>query len=204
LLSELPSLPLTDIVTDINKFSNNVMAQQVFLTLGRLSAEAIQHPSLGGSNAINGPVATFERSRQLLTQWWQRRFGSQPPAPVMDNGSGLSRQERITAQGLLALLRANLHHPHGTAFLESLPIAGVDGTASRMADRGILKLALGNARVKTGSLRDVAAIAGYVQSRNNQPLVVVAIINHPNAPQARPVLDAILEWAATRNSSHTP
>lgn len=196
LLLEVPSPPLSDIVADVNKFSNNVMAQQVFLTLGRLSPEAIEQASLGGSHAINGPVATFERSRQLLTQWWQRRFGSQPAAPILDNGSGLSRQERITAQGLLTLLRAALHHPHGTALLESLPIAGVDGTASRMADRGILKLALGNARIKTGTLRDVVAIAGYVQNRSQQPLVVVAIINHPNAPQGRPVLDAILEWAA--------
>jgi D-alanyl-D-alanine carboxypeptidase/D-alanyl-D-alanine-endopeptidase (penicillin-binding protein 4) len=205
LLLETPSLPLSEIVTDINKFSNNVMAQQVFLTLGRLPSDALDHPSLGGANAINGPTATFERSRLLLTQWWQRRFGSQPLAPVLDNGSGLSRQERITAQGLLTLLRANLRHPNGTVLLDSLPIAGVDGTASRMADRGILKLALGNARIKTGSLRDVAAIAGYVQSRNNQALAIVAIINHPNAPQARPVLDAILEWAASRlNATHQP
>ncbi len=203
LLLEQASLPLNDIVSDINKFSNNVMAQQVFLTLGRLSSEAIDHAHMGGSHAINGPVATFERSRQLLTQWWQRRFGSQPPVPVMDNGSGLSRQERITAQGLLALLRANLRHPNAASLIDSLPIAGVDGTASRMADRGILKFALGNARIKTGTLRDVVAIAGYVQNRQNQPLIVVAIINHPNAPQARPVLDAVLEWAATR-AGRTP
>jgi D-alanyl-D-alanine carboxypeptidase/D-alanyl-D-alanine-endopeptidase (penicillin-binding protein 4) len=202
LLLDMPSLPLSDIVTDINKFSNNVMAQQVFLTLGRLPVHALDHPHTGG--VLNGPAATFERSRSLLTQWWQRRFGSQPPVPVLDNGSGLSRQERITPQGLLTLLRANFQHPHGATLIDSLPIAGVDGTASRMAERGILKLALGNARVKTGTLRDVAAIAGYVQSRHGQPLIVVAIINHAHAPQARPVLDAVLEWAAARTPTQRP
>jgi len=182
LLLDAPSLPLADIVADINKHSNNVMAQQVFLTLA----------------ASPGTPATFERARQRVDRWWQTRWGGQAPAPVLDNGSGLSRDERITAQGLLALLRDAAAHPSGDVLRQSLPVAGVDGTAARMGERGVMKLALGNARIKTGSLRDVVAVAGYVQARNGRQLVVVGLVNHPNAPQARPVMDALLEWAASQ------
>ena len=180
LIHEAPSLPLADIVADVNKFSNNLMAQQVFLTLGRFPA-------------------TFERSRERVLQWWAGRFGPRVSAPVLDNGAGLSRDERITADALLALLRDAARHPQGAVLRQSLPVVGVDGTAARMGERGILKNALGQAQVKTGSLRDVASVAGYVQVPGGQPWVVVAIINHPNAPQARSVLDAVLEWTASQS-----
>lgn len=182
LVHEALSLPMADIVTDINKLSNNVMAQQVFLTLA----------------ASPGAPATFERARQRVDRWWQTRLGTQASAPLLDNGSGLSREERITANGLLALLRDAATHPSGEVLRQSLPVAGVDGTAARMGERGVLKLALGNARIKTGSLRDVVAVAGYVRARNGRDLVVVGMVNHANAPLARPVMDALLEWAATQ------
>ena len=178
LIHAAPSLPLTDIVADVNKFSNNVMAQQVFLTLGRFPA-------------------TFERSRERVLQWWAGRFGPRVAAPVLENGAGLSRDERISADALLALLRDAARHPQGAVLRQSLAVVGVDGTAARMGERGILKNALGQAQVKTGSLRDVASVAGYVQGQGGQQWVAVAIINHPNAPQGRPVLDAVLEWAAS-------
>jgi len=182
LLHEAVSLPLADIVQDINKHSNNVMAQQVFLTLA----------------ASPGTPATFERARKRVDRWWQTRLGTQAPAPFLDNGSGLSRDERITAFGLLALLRDAAAHPSGEVLRQSLPVAGVDGTAARMGARGVMKISLGNARIKTGSLRDVVAVAGYVQARNGRNLVVVGMVNHVNAPQARPVMDALLEWAANQ------
>ena len=65
-----------------------------------------------------------------------------------------------------------------------------------MGERGVMKLALGNARIKTGSLRDVAGVAGYVLSDSGKRYVLVAIVNHPNANAARPVLDALTDWAA--------
>lgn len=197
LLVNAPSLPLAEIVNDVNKFSNNVMAQQVFLTLGRVpvpapsaTAQAVQE--------LTG-TASFERSRSRVRQWWSDRWGARPAAPLMDNGSGLSREERITADGLVALLRDAAAHPAvGPVLAQSLPVAGVDGTARRMGERGILQRALGNARVKTGSLRDVAAVAGYVQARDGRAWAVAAIVNHPLAPQARPALDAVLEWVANQ------
>lgn len=188
------SLPLSDIVADINKFSNNVMAQQVFLTLGRVTP---------GSGAAKGAtlsgVGTFERSRAWLDRWWRSRMGPSIPQPFVENGSGLSREERITADALLALLRDAAVHPvAGPVLLQSLAVAGVDGTAIRMGERGLMKAALGNARVKTGSLRDVASVAGYVQAQDGATWGVVGIVNHPQAAQARPVLDALLEWVANQ------
>ncbi len=192
-LYEAQSLPLADIIADVNKFSNNIMAQQVFLTLGRVVPDAQRRL---GQAPLEG-VGSFERSRTRLDQWWRARFGPRVPAPVLENGSGLSRDERVSADSLLALLRDAAQHPHAGVLAQSLPIAGVDGTAARMGARGVLKNALGNARIKTGSLRDVVAVAGYVQGQGPQAWAVVAIINHPQAVQGRPVLDAVLEWAAS-------
>ena len=180
---------------DINKFSNNVMAQQLFLTLGRLPTEAVASTNARTPTA----VATFERSRAWVGRWWRNRFGASVAEPSIDNGSGLSRDERITADALLALLRDAAAHPTaGAVLLQSLPVAGVDGTATRMGERGIMKSALGNARIKTGSLRDVAAVAGYVTTQGGTPWAVVGIVNHPNASQGRPALDALLEWVANQ------
>lgn len=191
-LHEAQSLPLADIIADVNKFSNNIMAQQVFLTLGRVPMERERRPN----EATLAGVGSFERSRARIGQWWRSRFGNRVSEPVLDNGSGLSREERVSADSLLVLLRDAARHPQAEVLMQSLPVAGVDGTAARMGERGILKQALGQARVKTGSLRDVAAVAGYVQGQGGNPWVVVAIVNHPQAAQARPVLDAVLEWAA--------
>lgn len=198
LLHEDRSLPLADIVSDINKFSNNLMAQQVFLTLGRLPDAATVKPGAAVLPPALVGAARFDRSRERLARWWVQRLGPQVPAPVLDNGSGLSRDERITADGLLALLRDAAGHPQGEVLLASLPVVGVDGTAARMGQRGTLQRALGQARVKTGSLRDVVAIAGYVPALNGEWLAVVGVVNHPNAQAARPVLDALMEWAATQ------
>ncbi len=126
-------------------------------------------------------------------------MGPSTPQPVVENGSGLSRDERITAEALLALLRDAAVHPvAGPVLLQSLAVAGVDGTAIRMGERGHMKAALGNARVKTGSLRDVASVAGYVQAQDGSTWGVVGIVNHTQAAQARPVLDALLEWVANQ------
>lgn len=181
LLLEAPSLPLHAVIADINKFSNNVMAQQVFLTL---SAQA------------DAP-ASMAASRLRLAQWWRRTFAGTAVAadvPEWDNGSGLSRSERTSAQALTALLQTAHASPHAQAFVQSLSLAGVDGTMASLQSRLPASPLLGQAWLKTGSLRDVAAVAGYVQGQSGQRHTVVAVINHANANQARPALDALLEW----------
>jgi D-alanyl-D-alanine carboxypeptidase/D-alanyl-D-alanine-endopeptidase (penicillin-binding protein 4) len=80
-------------------------------------------------------------------------------------------------------------------FINSLSVAGVDGTAANMSKRGIAVNAIGNAQLKTGTLRDVAAVAGYAIGKSGKRYSVVGLINHPNAGAARPALDALVEWA---------
>ena len=74
--------------------------------------------------------------------------------------------------------------------MASLPITGVDGTLRRSRSKG------GTAHLKTGSLRDVAGVAGYVLGASGRRHVLVALINHPNANAARPALEALVDWAA--------
>lgn len=197
LLHEARSLPLSDIITDVNQWSNNVMAQQVFLTLGQLSPTRVLTESTLADRLAPMRTARFERSREVVASWWKRTFGLRYTAPVMDNGAGLSRMERITPDALVGLLRHAAAHPQGSQFVQSLSIAGVNGTTARMA-RGTQSAARGNAWLKTGTLRDVTGIAGYVNAANGQRYAVVGFINDPNAPAARPALEALVEWAAAQ------
>jgi len=164
---------LAEVVRDVNKYSNNVMAQQLFLTL------ALRR---------NG-VATFDGARDTLRQWWQGRIGDAEP-PMPDNGAGLSREARISAQSLARMLQVAWQSPVMPELVSSLPIAGVDGTLRRSQSRA------GAAHLKTGSLRDVMAVAGYVHAASGRRYVLVAIVNHPQAGAARPVLDALVDWTA--------
>lgn len=164
---------LAEVVRDVNKYSNNVMAQQVFLTL-----------ALGNK----GAAASFDGAREALRRWWQLRFGD-ADQPVADNGAGLSRDARITAQGLARMLQSAWASPVMPELVSSLPIAGVDGTLRRSQARGA-------AHLKSGSLRDVMAVAGYVHGASGRRYVLVAMVNHANAGAARPVLDALTDWAA--------
>jgi len=131
----------------------------------------------------------------VLARWWSTTFGIRSTPPVLDNGSGLSRSERITPEALAGLLRHAALHPQGERFVQSLSVAGVSGTAARMA-RAPNSAARGNAWLKTGTLKDVTGIAGYVNAQNGTRYAVVGFINHPNAGAGRPVLEALVEWAA--------
>lgn len=174
---EVASPPLAEVIRDINKYSNNVMAQQLFLTL-----------SLAATAPEGSPVASREASRAVLRRWWQTRIGSDD-APTLDNGAGLSRSERISAQALAHLLQTAYRSPQMPELMSSLPISGVDGTLKRSK-------APVSAHLKTGSLRDVAAVAGYVHAASGQRYVLIAIVNHPNASAAKPAFEALLAWTA--------
>ncbi len=167
------SATLAETIRDINKFSNNVMAQQLFLTL------SLQRKDVG----------TLAGSRALVQDWWRERMGDAEP-PVLDNGSGLSRTERISAQALARLLQTAWASPLMPELMSSLPIVGVDGTLRRIKGRSA-----GSAHLKSGSLRDVVALAGYVHALSGQRYVLVAIVNHPSAQAARPALEALVEWS---------
>ena len=172
---ELKSPPLSDVVRDINKYSNNVMAQQLFLTLA-LQRQPAQ-------------PATAEAARAVLRDWLASRVGELPPGMHLDNGSGLSRETRLSAALLARLLQQAWSSPSMPELLSSLPINGLDGTMRRS------RATAGRAHLKTGSLRDVAGMAGFVLSDSGRRYVLVAIVNHPNANAARPALDALVQWS---------
>ena len=181
---EVTSPTLAEVIRDINKYSNNVMAQQLFLTL-----------SLNQNSNQNQNSASFEASRAVVQNWWRERFGDQE-LPVLDNGSGLSRQERITPQGLARMLQTAYMSGAMPELMASLPITGIDGTLRRSRSR----VSQGWAHLKSGSLRDATALAGYVHTPSGRRLVVVSIINHPNAAAARPALEALVDWAVQEGS----
>jgi D-alanyl-D-alanine carboxypeptidase/D-alanyl-D-alanine-endopeptidase (penicillin-binding protein 4) len=170
LVQESP--PLSEIVRDINKYSNNVMARQLFLALGT-----------GGV----GPDASAARSSQAVSNWLQRE-GLPMPELVLENGCGLSRRERISAGSLARLLQRAFASPRMPEFVASLPIAGLDGTMKHRA------AAAGSAYVKTGLLDGVRAVAGYVLAASGHRYVVVAIVNQAEAERSTGALDALLEW----------
>ena len=179
---EVSSPSLTEVIRDINKYSNNVMAQQLFLTL-----------SLNQNQATS--PASFEASRSVVQQWWRERFGEQD-TPVLDNGSGLSRQERVTPQGLARMLQTAYVSGAMPELMASLPITGVDGTLRKSRSR----VSQGWAHLKSGTLTGTTALAGYVHTPSGRRLVLVGIINHPNAAAARPALDALVDWAVKEGS----
>jgi len=196
---ELRSAPVSEIIRDINKYSNNVMAQQLFLTLGRVLPAAGPAGNAAESTTQNTPdealqQGSFIASRAVVQRWWKARIQT-GAAPVLDNGSGLSRQERISAQALGALLQTAYQSPLMPELMASLPISGVDGTLRRTRSSAIGN-STGNAHLKTGSLNNVVALAGYVHGAGGQRWVLVALVNHANANAARPALQALVDWAA--------
>jgi D-alanyl-D-alanine carboxypeptidase/D-alanyl-D-alanine-endopeptidase (penicillin-binding protein 4) len=184
---------LSDIVRDINKFSNNTMARNLFLTIGAVGSRpvAARLPQ-AVTQTLTHPVgdATPEKSAAVIRDFLARS-GIAMPELALDNGSGLSRTEHISAGSLAALLRSANGSPVAQAFTESLPIAGVDGTMRRRLTHAPVG---GNAHIKTGTLDDVRAIAGYVSAANGDTYVVVSLINAPNAHAAGAAHDALLEW----------
>jgi D-alanyl-D-alanine carboxypeptidase/D-alanyl-D-alanine-endopeptidase (penicillin-binding protein 4) len=175
LLARRESPPLAELIRDINKFSNNVMARQVFLTL---------------SLAADLPPATPEKSARAVRDWL-KRADLDLPELVMENGSGLSRIERISARGLARVLARGFAGPLMPEYLSSLPIPGVDGTLRRRLGDSA---ANGRAHIKTGYLEGVRAIAGYVLDARGRWVVVVAIVNHPGAINAQGFMDTVIEW----------
>ncbi|HEY7905002.1 MAG TPA: D-alanyl-D-alanine carboxypeptidase/D-alanyl-D-alanine-endopeptidase [Casimicrobiaceae bacterium] len=171
----LESPPLYDIVRDVNKLSNNVMASQLFLALA----------------AHTAPLpATFDKAAAAIRRWLARARMPMPEL-VIRNGSGLSRSDRISARSLARLLAAADASPVRDEFASSLAVAAVDGTVEQRFQDGSVA---GQALLKTGSLEGVRALAGYVIDASGTRWIVVAIVNDPRAARARPALDALVQW----------
>ncbi len=173
------SQPLALLLRDMNKYSNNVMARQIFLAL---SAEA-----QGGSG---GDVA---KSAGIVRDWLAAK-GIDATGLALANGSGLSREGRVSAATLAALLRRAWSSGAMPELMASLPIFAIDGTF-REHEGGDAE---GRAHVKGGTLDGVQAIAGYVLDRAGRRWVAVMLINHANANRAQDALDALVQWVSER------
>ena len=169
------SEPLADVIRRINKYSNNLMARQLFLTLG---AEKIAVPAreADGDKAVRA---------------WLAGKGLNFPELVLENGAGLSRIERISAAHLGGLLQQAYVSPVMPELMSSLPVLAVDGTTRKRLNGSA---AQGRAHLKTGSLEGVRAIAGYLLDQYDRRWVVVFMVNHPNAGATKAAQDALLDW----------
>ncbi len=204
------SEPLSSIIRDINKYSNNVMARQLFLTLGETipaTADSTETSSANGqapsptilkasfpANSERTGNMSVERSL-LAVQIWLARNHLHFPELVLENGAGLSRKERISAASMDALLQHAYDDPLSAELESSLPILGVDGSVrKRLRDTP----AASHAHLKTGTLEGVKAIAGYVRSQSGREWIVVFFINSPYAKRGKEAEDALIEWVQKR------
>ncbi|MGY0197365.1 D-alanyl-D-alanine carboxypeptidase/D-alanyl-D-alanine endopeptidase [Leptothrix sp. BB-4] len=174
------SPPLADVLRPMNLFSNNTIAQQTLLALS------------------GPPPATWEAGRAVVMGLLPR-VGCAADELKLDNGSGLSREERITPRCLAQWLRWSWRQPWMPDLLSSLPLAG-EATARRAYS------VAGRAHLKTGSLADVAGVAGLIDGLDGRRAVAVVILNHPLASRdgGRVVLDAVLAWGAERLAAGAP
>jgi D-alanyl-D-alanine carboxypeptidase/D-alanyl-D-alanine-endopeptidase (penicillin-binding protein 4) len=176
LLLEFDSPPLSQLVRDTNKFSNDVMAKMLFLNLGA---------------ARFGAPATWDKGERALRAWLAEHE-LECGKLVLENGSGLSRVERITTFALSRLLRWATRQPLWFEFAASLPAVGLEGTqARRLAGTATA----GQAWLKSGSLNGARNYAGYVRTASGGRRSVVFLINHKNAEAAGRAQDALLQWA---------
>ena len=174
------SEPLANLVRDMNKYSNNVMARHIFLAL---SAE--KSSSAGEAQA----------SERVLREWLKVR-GVMAPEIAVENGSGLSRETRASAATIAAVLRSAWASPVMPELLASFPVLAVDGTLKSRGAAGVA----GRAHLKGGTLNGVQCTAGYVLDAQGRRWVVVMLMNHPAANAAQPALDALAEWVHRRGT----
>jgi D-alanyl-D-alanine carboxypeptidase/D-alanyl-D-alanine-endopeptidase (penicillin-binding protein 4) len=178
-LASHDSPELGSIIGTINKRSNNVMARTLLLTLG--AERGLRPATVASSDAVAARVLAAQGLPML--------------GLVLDNGAGLARQARVSANDLAALLRTAWNSPYMPEFMSSLAIVGEDGTVKKRLRNGA---ATGRAHLKTGSLRDVRSIAGYVTGASGKRYIVVCIVNNEKAAAVRSFDDALVAWLARR------
>lgn len=169
------SPPLAEDIRDMNKFSNNLMARNLYLTIGAITFK---------------PPATLEDTQRMVSRWLRRNH-IESDGLVIGNGSGLSRDASISARTMGALLSSAYASPVMQPFADSLPTVGVDGTMRRRLSN---KDIAGHAQIKTGTLNNVRAIAGYVFAANGHPYAVVSFINDARSSAGQAAHDALLDW----------
>lgn len=181
LLARRSSRPWGELLRHLNKTSDNAWTRLLYLELG------VPHM------AANPGRGTQQLAADQVASWFaQARIDA--TGLVMDNGSGLSRSERISPWQLAQMLQVAYFGRNASDLVMSLPTVGVDGTMGHRLKTGP---AAGWARLKTGTLKNVVALAGYVNDPQGRPWAVALIINHDTqAHRGRPALDALVDHFA--------
>jgi D-alanyl-D-alanine carboxypeptidase/D-alanyl-D-alanine-endopeptidase (penicillin-binding protein 4) len=194
-LAEHRARPLAEVSRNINKVSDNTMTRMIFLTLG---TDVFSKST--ASTTVNGaPAPSLARAESEVKDWLKQR-NIETTGIVLDNGSGLSRSERISPRQLAGVLQAGYRSKWAPEFLSSLPIVAVDGSMrSRLKDSPAAE----TARIKTGGLRNVVSVAGYVTNAAGEVHAVVGMVNDDRAARAggRAMLDALLDEVARSNAT---
>ena len=195
---------MAEVIPLINKWSNNTMARHVFLTLGQKKVreeekarESAKRKEKAG-NAVKSDAkaqtmhfprgTTLADGRAVIAEWLEKR-GIDSKKVYIDNGSGLSRETRVTGRAMTEILAAGWQGPYWPEYAASLPISGEDGTMVRR------KIAVSHGRIKTGFLRDVRSIGGYVQTRAGERYAVYASVRGTkNMPGGIVFLDNVIDW----------
>ncbi len=177
------SPPLLDLLEVVNKRSNNLYAELIFLALGQ-------------AVLADG---TFDGGRATVQRFLERVVGLDVSEIQIEDGSGLSRENRVSARHLVAVLDFMETSPHGEAFWSTLPEAGNPRELRRMYQTA----AAGNLRAKTGTIRRASALSGIVQTRSGEPVLFSIIGNEVPSPWAfKRIEDEIgAELAGFRRSS---
>lgn len=167
-VAQTAAKPLDAMLNEMNKHSNNLIARSVFLKLGH--DKSAETAALEAANIVRRELAESGVNVQPL---------------VLENGAGLSRNERVSVKMMADMLGKAYFSPFKQAFIDSLPIAGTDGTLKhRLAQAG------SNLRLKTGTLNNVRALAGYWLG--DKPKIVVVIINSPKSGEYLKDLDKLI------------
>lgn len=194
-LAEHRARPLAEVTRNINKVSDNAITRMIFLTLGTGANRADDAKAGAGTNAGESSGASTVAKAEREIRAWLKQNAIDDAGIVLDNGSGLSRSERISPRQLAGVLQAGYRSKWAPEFLSSLPIVAVDGSMrSRLKDSPAAE----TARIKTGGLRNVVSVAGYVTDAVGEPHIVVGMINDERAARAggRAILDALLDTVA--------
>jgi serine-type D-Ala-D-Ala carboxypeptidase/endopeptidase (penicillin-binding protein 4) len=172
------SLTLAEVIRLVNKYSSNSMARALFLTLG--------------AERTPGRPATTQAGRDAIVAFLAQR-NIDTSQLVLENGSGLSRNERISAASMADVLLAAYRSQYMPEFAASLPLSATDGTLKRRFRSPAMQ---GRLRMKTGTLEDVSALAGFVNAASGRTFVTVVVLNHAGAAQGagEAIQAALVEW----------
>ncbi|MBD1862100.1 MULTISPECIES: D-alanyl-D-alanine carboxypeptidase/D-alanyl-D-alanine-endopeptidase [Trichocoleus] len=180
-IAAIASPPLSTLLIETNRESNNLYAEAILRTLGANAGANLEQAA---------DLSTAEQGLAVVQQTLTK-LEVEPDSYVLADGSGLSRHNLVSPAALVQTLQASAQLPEAKIYRASLPVAGVSGTLqNRFRDTPVQ----GRLQAKTGTLSGIAALSGYLNPPQYQPLVFSIIVNHSNQPAStlRQTIDEIV------------